>query len=80
MVGGKPGADGADSREVLAVASAHGASAAHIRLAWTLNGPHVSAIPGTGNPDHLVANVAVGALRLSEDEPAVLDSLRQAGA
>ncbi|MDH6126452.1 diketogulonate reductase-like aldo/keto reductase [Kitasatospora sp. GP82] len=38
------------------------------------------AIPGTGNPDHLVANLAVGALRLSEDELAVLDRLHQGGA
>jgi diketogulonate reductase-like aldo/keto reductase len=37
----------------------------------------VLAIPGTGNPDHLVANVAAGALRLSEDELAVLDRLHR---
>jgi hypothetical protein len=36
-------------------------------------GPHVLAIPGTGNPDHLVAS----ALRLSEDELARLESLHQ---
>jgi aryl-alcohol dehydrogenase-like predicted oxidoreductase len=40
-------------------------------------GPHVLAIPGTGNPDHLVANVAAGALRLSEDELARLESIHQ---
>ncbi|WP_406314294.1 oxidoreductase [Streptosporangium sp. NBC_01639] len=75
------GASGADSDEVLAVARAHGASATQVRLAWTLHrGPHVLAIPGTGNPDHLVANVAAGALRLSEDELAVLDSVHQGGA
>ncbi|MFI9587544.1 hypothetical protein ACIHCQ_38350 [Streptomyces sp. NPDC052236] len=43
-------------------------------------GPHVLAVPGTGNPDHLVANVAAGALRLSESEVAVLDSLHRDGA
>ncbi|WP_246466662.1 aldo/keto reductase [Streptosporangium album] len=37
-------------------------------------------IAGAGNPDHLVANVAAGALRLSEDDLAVLDSLHRGGA
>jgi pyridoxine 4-dehydrogenase len=57
------------------VARAHGVSAAQVRLAWTLHrGPHVLAIPGTGNPDHLADNVAAGALRLSEDELARLET------
>jgi pyridoxine 4-dehydrogenase len=44
-------------------------SAARVRLAWTLHlGPHVLAIPGTGNPEHLEDNVAAGALRLSAEE------------
>lgn len=65
---------GADAA-VLAVARAHGASPAQVRLAWTLHlGEHVLAIPGTGNPDHLAANVAAGALRLSEDEMRLLDT------
>ncbi len=51
--GGESG-DGGESGGVLAVARAHGATAAQVRLAWTLHqGPHVLAIPGTGNPDHL---------------------------
>ncbi|MFJ2898164.1 oxidoreductase [Streptomyces sp. NPDC087218] len=59
--------------EVRAVARAHGATPAQIRLAWTLHqGPHVLAIPGTGDPDHLAQNVAAGALRLSEEEMARL--------
>ncbi|MCX4434225.1 aldo/keto reductase [Streptomyces mirabilis] len=63
-----------------AVARAHGVSAAQVRLAWTLHhGPHVLAIPGTGDPDHLAANVAAGALRLTEDELALLDRLHQGG-
>ncbi|MGH3187236.1 MAG: hypothetical protein ACRDPY_09345 [Streptosporangiaceae bacterium] len=33
------------------------------------------AIPGTGNPDHLAANVAAGALRLSADEMARRDAV-----
>ncbi|GII32847.1 oxidoreductase [Planotetraspora mira] len=72
------GTTGAGDEEVLAVARAHGVSTAQVRLAWTLHrGPHVLAIPGTGDPDHLAANVAAGALRLSEDELALLDSLHR---
>lgn len=62
--------------EVLDIAQAHGASPAQVRIAWTLRqGPHVLAIPGTGNPDHLVENVAAGAIRLTEDEVTRLDEL-----
>ena len=65
----------AESPAVRAVAHAHGATPAQVRLAWTLHqGPHVLAIPGTGNPDHLVANIAAGALRLSTDDLARLES------
>ncbi|GAA2242682.1 MULTISPECIES: aldo/keto reductase [Kitasatospora] len=79
--GSTAGASGTDSAEVLSVARAHGASAAQVRIAWTLHrGPHVLAIPGTGDPDHLAANVAAGALRLGADELALLDSLHRGGA
>jgi pyridoxine 4-dehydrogenase len=78
--GRQAGATGADGDEVLAIARAHEVSAAQVRIAWTLHqGPHVLAIPGTGNPDHLAANVAAGAVRLSDDERAVLDRLHRAG-
>ncbi|WP_441248803.1 aldo/keto reductase [Kitasatospora sp. McL0602] len=74
--GGEAGASGAADDEVLAVARAHGAAPAQVRIAWTLHrGPHVLAIPGTGDPDHLAPNVAAGALRLTEDQLATLDSL-----
>ncbi|MEU7729960.1 aldo/keto reductase [Streptomyces sp. NPDC040724] len=74
--GKEAGASAEDSPGVLALAEAHGVSAAQLRLAWTLSrGPHVLAIPGTGNPDHLVENVAAGALRLTADEVALLDAL-----
>ena len=70
------GATGTEYEEVQAVALAHGATSPQVRLAWTLQrGPHVLAIPGTGNPDHLVANVAAGALRLTQDELNRLESL-----
>jgi pyridoxine 4-dehydrogenase len=61
------------SDAVAAVAAAHAATPAQIRIAWTLHrGAHVLAIPGTGNAAHLVENVAAGALRLSDDELASL--------
>lgn len=71
-----------DPAELLAVAKAHDATAAQVRLAWTLaRGPHVLVIPGTGDPAHLAENMAAGDLRLTDDEMATLDSLhREAGA
>lgn len=64
--------------EIAAVAEAHGATPAQIRIAWTLHrGPHVLAIPGTGNPAHLEENVAAGAIRLTSDELALLDAIAQ---
>ncbi|MFG3407252.1 aldo/keto reductase [Streptomyces sp. NPDC048142] len=70
----------ADSDALITVARAHGVTTAQVRLSWTLHrGPHVLAIPGTGNPDHLAANVAAGALRLSDDELAALEALHRAG-
>ncbi|MGQ4405844.1 aldo/keto reductase [Streptomyces hayashii] len=66
-----------DGDTVRDVARAHGVSVAQVRLAWTLQqGPHVLAIPGTGDPDHLAQNVAAGALRLSNEEMARLTSVR----
>jgi aryl-alcohol dehydrogenase-like predicted oxidoreductase len=76
--GGQAGAIDSDHSEILAVARARGASPSQVRIAWTLHrGAHVLAIPGTGDPGHLAENVAAGALRLSEDEVAVLDSLHR---
>jgi aryl-alcohol dehydrogenase-like predicted oxidoreductase len=74
--GGGRGVTGDEHEEVLAIASAHGATAAQVRLAWTLQrGAHVLAIPGTGDPAHLAANVAASALRLSGEELALLESV-----
>ncbi|QNE19098.1 aldo/keto reductase [Kribbella qitaiheensis] len=56
-----------------ALAAAHNATPAQIRLAWTLHqGDHVLAIPGTGNPAHLEVNIAAGALKLTTEELATL--------
>ncbi len=80
-VAGEAGPQGATTphdEEVLTVARAHGVSPAQVRIAWTLHqGPHVLAIPGTGNPDHLAENVAAGAVRLTDDEVATLNELHQ---
>ncbi|MCR6485438.1 oxidoreductase [Amycolatopsis sp. OK19-0408] len=65
---------GADAR-VAEVARRHDATPAQVRLAWTLHqGPHVLAIPGTGDLAHLEQNVAAAALSLTEDDLATLDA------
>lgn len=62
--------------DVLEIANAHGASAAQVRIAWTLQlGPHVLAIPGTGNLEHLAENVAAGEIHLSGEEMARLQAV-----
>ncbi|NED65318.1 aldo/keto reductase, partial [Streptomyces sp. SID10244] len=73
------GPDNTGEAEIAAVAEAHGATPAQVRLAWTLHrGPHVLAIPGTGNPAHLEQNIAAGGLRLTAEEVAVLDRIAPA--
>jgi aryl-alcohol dehydrogenase-like predicted oxidoreductase len=73
--GREVGARTEDSDAIRTVARAHGATPAQVRIAWTLHrGPHVLAIPGTGNPDHLVENVAAGALSLAPEEVSLLDA------
>jgi aryl-alcohol dehydrogenase-like predicted oxidoreductase len=70
------GTTAAEHQEVLAIARAHDATPAQVRLAWTLaRGPHMLAIPGTGDPGHLTANIAAAALRLTAGEVARLTSL-----
>jgi pyridoxine 4-dehydrogenase len=73
--GREAGKPAAERDAVLAVARAHQATPAQVRLAWTLaQGPHVLAIPGTSSPAHLDENVAAGALRLSGADLALLAS------
>lgn len=81
-IAGDAGPEGGASTErddeLLAVARAHDATPAQIRLAWTLHqGPHVLAIPGTGDPDHLAENIAAGALRLTAQQVARLDAVHR---
>jgi pyridoxine 4-dehydrogenase len=73
---GAGGESDVTTETVAAVARAHGATVAQIRLAWTLaQGRHVLGIPGTGDPEHLEQNVAAAAIRLSEEERAALEAL-----
>jgi pyridoxine 4-dehydrogenase len=66
----------AEPGQLLDIARAHEATTAQIKLAWSLqHGPHILAIPGTGNPSHLDENVAAAAIRLTSDEVAILDAL-----
>ncbi|WP_151769865.1 aldo/keto reductase [Streptomyces abyssomicinicus] len=68
------GGVGGGSPEVSAIARAHDATPAQVRLAWSLaQGPNLLAIPGTGDPEHLAANVAAGALALTDAELATLN-------
>lgn len=80
--GAIPGATRADDRgrtAVEAVAAAHEATPAQVRLAWTLHrGRHVLAIPGTGSLGHLEENVAAAALQLDDDDLTVLDGIGRA--
>ncbi|MFD6415050.1 aldo/keto reductase [Streptomyces sp. NPDC060194] len=60
---------------VRAVAAAHDATPAQIRLAWTLHrAPHVLAIPGTRDPAHLAQNIAAASIRLTPAELQLLNS------
>ncbi|MFF0233064.1 aldo/keto reductase [Micromonospora sp. NPDC005254] len=67
--GREAGASAAPGAAVEAVARAHGVTPQQVRLAWTLHqGPHVLAIPGTGDPAHLRENIAAAALRLTPED------------
>jgi pyridoxine 4-dehydrogenase len=55
--------------ELQAVASAHGATATQVAIAWLLQrSPVLLPIPGTSSIAHLEENVAAAGLRLSEEE------------
>jgi pyridoxine 4-dehydrogenase len=72
---GDPGGAGGPGGAVERVARAHGVTPAQVRLAWTLHlGPHVLAIPGTGDPGHLTENVAAAAVQLTPGDMAQLSA------
>ncbi|MFG1882678.1 aldo/keto reductase [Micromonospora sp. NPDC049102] len=63
------GVTAAPGPAVEAVAREHGVTPSQVRLAWTLHqGPHVLAIPGTGDPAHLRDNIAAASLRLTPQD------------
>ncbi|NEA45872.1 aldo/keto reductase [Streptomyces sp. SID10815] len=65
-----------DEPAVRAAAEELGATPAQVGLAWLLrHDPHVLLIPGTANAAHLEANVAAGALALSEAALTALDAV-----
>ncbi|MCU7728766.1 aldo/keto reductase [Actinoplanes sp. KI2] len=67
--GREAGPSGEHDEAVARVAARHRITPHQVQLAWTLHqGPHVLAIPGTGREEHLRANVAAGAVRLTADE------------
>lgn len=71
----RQGGGGTGSAAVTRVARRHGATAAQVRLAWTLHkGPNVLAIPGTSDPGHAAENVAAASLRLTAEDLALLDA------
>ena len=73
--GREAGAGDGTGAALEAVARAHGVTPAQVRLAWTLNlGPHLLAIPGTGDPAHLTENVAAAGLRLTPEDMARLSA------
>ncbi|WP_405693429.1 aldo/keto reductase [Streptomyces coelicoflavus] len=71
----------ADEPAVHTVAQALGVTPAQVGLAWLLHrAPNVLLIPGTADPDHLDANLAVGAIALDESSLAALDAVESRSA
>ncbi|MFF4341968.1 aldo/keto reductase [Kitasatospora sp. NPDC001540] len=66
-----------DEPTVRTAADALGVTPAQIGLAWLLHrAPNVLLIPGTADPAHLEANVAVGGIALAPATLAALDAVR----
>lgn len=57
-----------------AIARRHGATPAQIALAWVLRADGVTAIPRSGDPEHVRENAAALDLRLTTDDLAALDA------
>lgn len=68
------------SAEFKAIMDKHGASASQLALAWMLKRSLVMLpIPGTGKVSHLEENVAAAAIKLSDDDFAILDRVGRRG-
>jgi pyridoxine 4-dehydrogenase len=62
------------SETLRGVGQCYALSPAQVRIAWTLSlAPHMLAIPGTGNVEHLEQNVAAGAITLLPDDIQLLN-------
>lgn len=57
------------------VARARGRTAAQVALRWLVQQPNVAAIPGSSNPEHVRANMAVEEFALTDDEMARISAL-----
>ncbi|QSB04285.1 aldo/keto reductase [Natronoglycomyces albus] len=67
--GTEGGNSGRYEQKLVTMAQKYAVIPAQIRLAWTLvRGPHILAIPGTGNTTHLEENITAGTLRLDESD------------
>jgi aryl-alcohol dehydrogenase-like predicted oxidoreductase len=79
----EPGADAKvplalslDSRPLDTVAERLGATPYQVALAWLLHrSPNICCIPGTSTPAHLEENIAAAALKLSDEDLRLLDSV-----
>jgi aryl-alcohol dehydrogenase-like predicted oxidoreductase len=68
----------ADQPAVIAAARSLGSTPAQVGLAWLLHrAPNVHLIPGTADPDHLAANVAVGTITFDAPTLATLNAIPQ---
>jgi len=71
--GGLPGHRSSRGRVLAEIATAHGATARQVVLAFLVRRPSLFTIPKASNPDHAAENAGAGDLRLSEDEIAQID-------
>ncbi len=62
------------SRALATVAQRHGATPAQIAIAWTMRHPNIITIPKASDPAHVRENAAAGAIELSPDDLALIDS------
>jgi diketogulonate reductase-like aldo/keto reductase len=69
-----PAANSAGGRVLGEIASAHGATARQVALAFLTRDPAVFAIPKAADPAHAADNACAGELTLSADEIARIDS------
>jgi diketogulonate reductase-like aldo/keto reductase len=62
------------SKALAAVAKRHNATPAQIAIAWTMRHPSVISIPKAVDPAHVRENAVAGAIMLSDEDLAVIDT------